>query len=649
MNAHSFSSLFGRQNLIPSAAFFLFSVVAVCGFAVSRAQQQEPSPPPEGGREVVYKIPKHLPIKVKVKKPERLKDEKNEEWLGELEMEVTNTGTKPIYFLEIVVDMPDVFAPNGLNYAYPLRYGRGALISFREPVRPDDVPIKPGESAVLSVTESEAEGWRRGRAKNEVTNPKKLEFFFQHINFGDGTGFVGTDGGPIPDRRERGANAPCAGAGNSAASASSAAYPPRSYFPDVASLAAFIPQPAGLVPAFLFGKAASPAPAAGQDICCASGCPRVKAAEDQGCPCGGPRKIVQTASCSDPDASCRTVTHRPKRCFADGVEFICEESFLDATCAAPTPTPTPCPSPQPHPCCEEERGIFPGSQEEQCRWDCGPDNCPAGTTFANGCFSVDGPAVCPDGYTFISNETYGAACCPFTPTPTPTPTPVAQWGGGLGGGSGGDGDITRGGCRDPGFCDPVYEWWDSVRCTCVSVASPVLIDTRGDGFRMTSAEGGVPFDLNSDGAAERLSWTAPGSDDAWLALDRDGDGRISNGRELFGNYTPQPASGEPNGFLALSEFDRPERGGNPDGVIDARDLVFPRLRLWRDADHDGVSQPSELHTLPALRVAAIELDYRESKRADEFGNRFGFRAKVWDEGRARVGRWAWDVFLVPAP
>lgn len=181
--------------------------------------------------------------------------------------------------------------------------------------------------------------------------------------------------------------------------------------------------------------------------------------------------------------------------------------------------------------------------------------------------------------------------------------------------------------------------------------SPVLVDTRSDGFALTDAARGVDFDIDGNPGAvkERLSWTEAGTDDAWLALDRNGNGLIDSGRELFGNFTTQPRSPagvEANGFNALAIYDGAGKGGNSDGVIDGRDAIFTSLRLWRDENHDGVSQPDELHTLPALGITSLGLDYKESKRTDGYGNRFVYRAKVNDAKGAKAGRWAWDVFLV---
>jgi hypothetical protein len=101
--------------------------------------------------------------------------------------------------------------------------------------------------------------------------------------------------------------------------------------------------------------------------------------------------------------------------------------------------------------------------------------------------------------------------------------------------------------QDPWYCDQeptncsAGRSWSFETCQCEGdPGSPIVVDVSGNGFELTNGRGGVRFDLNSDGHREKISWTAAGSDNAWLVLDRNSNGSIDNGTELFGNYTPQP-------------------------------------------------------------------------------------------------------------
>lgn len=161
-------------------------------------------------------------------------------------------------------------------------------------------------------------------------------------------------------------------------------------------------------------------------------------------------------------------------------------------------------------------------------------------------------------------------------------------------------------CTDP---RPVF---DTPPCD-DDCQSPIVLDPSGH-YRMTSLIEGVHFDIDGDGVTEAIAWTQPDSATGFLAFDRNGNGAIDSGGELFGNNT-RLADGSlaSNGFDALTELD-----GNHDGRVDASDPAWWSLLFWRDANHDGVSASSELSPLAARGISTIRTDYKRSGRKDAF-------------------------------
>lgn len=197
---------------------------------------------------------------------------------------------------------------------------------------------------------------------------------------------------------------------------------------------------------------------------------------------------------------------------------------------------------------------------------------------------------------------------------------------------------TGGTCVDNGSAMVVTRSCPSISCK--TSVSPIVIDTDGKGFYLTNAADGVMFDIQDSGKPIQMAWTAYGSTNAFLCLP-DPDGKCDDGKDLFGNFTPQPTSPNPNGFAALATFDE-----NHDGVIDSKDPVFSSLRLWVDANHDGISQPEELHTLLELGVNSISLKYVEDHYRDQFGNQFEYAARLNPDKPTKEGKFAYDIFFV---
>jgi hypothetical protein len=141
-----------------------------------------------------------------------------------------------------------------------------------------------------------------------------------------------------------------------------------------------------------------------------------------------------------------------------------------------------------------------------------------------------------------------------------------------------------------------------------SSGTPLVLAFAGERVEFTSASG--DFDLAGREASVGTDWVSPQT--PWLAMDRNDNGAIDDGSELFGSMTELPDGHRaPNGFVALAALD-----DDGDGRITARDAAFGRLLVWRDANQDRRSQPEELTPAAEAGLVAIELGYRVAPRCD---------------------------------
>ena len=181
--------------------------------------------------------------------------------------------------------------------------------------------------------------------------------------------------------------------------------------------------------------------------------------------------------------------------------------------------------------------------------------------------------------------------------------PVFDWGKGD--------DKSKMGTIDPNIRK---DWMDLYRKMLIMQHDPLTLDLDGDGIETVASNGhkGALFDHDKNGIRFATGWVS--KDDGFLVYDRNGDGVVNNGGELFGDNTPLK-NGEraANGYQALAELD-----DNGDGKVDAADSAFAHLRVWRDLNQDGISQEGELLTLNEAKVKALNLANKNADR--DLGN-----------------------------
>jgi hypothetical protein len=434
--------LMNRRSLI-AIVVFMFLLAAAFGLASGVAQT-----PAKEERAVEDRVAKHLPVKVKVKNEQSLKDVKNKKWARELEVEVKNTGDKPIYYVYVVIVMRDVLV-EGYPLSMRTAYGRKELGLPETAAEPGDVPIQPGETVTLKLPEGQVSAYEQSRDGKARPDPKRLEIEVLMVNFGDGTSFVGREGMPVqatPKKQSSNDSTPK----KEAKLCKPDSEESEGESPGSLIKALYISSPAKFLRAnlYLADELSALPPAPRRDLC---GCQSTSGCmwgmlDYPECPCDNNREFTSVSPAGGCAATgfcyrvevvrqeCHTQYNGTQICTYDDPIGSCRIGDPTPTptptstptpgpTPTPTPTPLPCPQPAPATCCQEHYfPPAPGSPPPPCQWDCGQGACPANQQLNNGCY-VKSSANCAQGYAPAQSPgIINTLCCPG-PQPTPTPTP----------------------------------------------------------------------------------------------------------------------------------------------------------------------------------------------------------------------------------
>jgi len=425
-------------------------------------------------REFENKVPGHLPIKVKLRaeKEKAAEDMANDRWHRDLELEVKNTGDKPIYYMYFILEMPEI-NPGGATLSFTLQYGKRSLFGiFKGRAEAEDIPLNPKDTLFLRLDDGQVQGWEIAKARDKWPQPKRIVIECQELNFGDGTGFLHATPWPVPK------NKPPSQAVHSSLTLISdirSNHHRTSKNPILESSLnggeSAILWPTTFRSENLTSTLTSVATAStiSTELCCPNDCRFVSVYRAQFCYyCSGDLPHADGMACLyDFDGICATVQLKSVVC-SDGNSCTYEDSYPCGSGpigATPTPSPTPTPTPTPEPTCN------PATKPNNTNCVCGITYGPLGSATAEwGCACTGGTAAnypqfpgtqgyggcpqgkynngsdccicivqnCPDGSPVNSSTCQ----CP-TPTPNPTATPANGGGGGYEGGGDGGGYCTE--------------------------------------------------------------------------------------------------------------------------------------------------------------------------------------------------------------